>query len=77
MVKKNSEKGADNSAPAEPKLRIAVVMKDFINSFNYAPHLNDKCFRSWNRGQIIFNENEIEDLIKLNAPIRIFIEDVD
>ncbi|HEV2917615.1 MAG TPA: hypothetical protein VGW78_07780 [Candidatus Babeliales bacterium] len=76
MVKKPEVKGAEKSAPLS-KQRIAIFMKEFVHSFCYAPHLPDKCFKKWQRGQLVFDENDIENLKQLNAPIRVFIEDVD
>jgi len=76
MAKKPEVKGAEESAPLS-KQRIAVFMKEFIHSFNYSPHLTEKCFKKWQRGQLVFDESEIEKLKQLNAPIRVFVEDVD
>lgn len=75
MAKKMKSDGAEQSAPEDNRLRIAVLMRNFVHSFRYAPHCNEKCFKNWNAGQVIWNKNEIEQLKSLNAPIRIFVED--
>jgi hypothetical protein len=61
---------------ADSRQRIAIFTKNWMEATLLAHGLPNKCLKSWKSFQVVFNPEDIERLLSLNAPIRIFIEDV-
>jgi len=62
-----------------PKKRekIAVFMNNFSHVVYAGPDEHHRQLSTFRRGQIIFDESLIDDLLKMDAPIRVYYRDVD
>lgn len=56
--------------------QIAVLLKNFSKSTPICPQHWHKSITTWQRGQVVWNEAEVVELIALNAPIEVFYQDV-
>lgn len=59
------------------KNRIAIFFSNWKQVFQYAPQTNNHFVKNYHLGQIIFDEKLIFELLHQNAPIKVYIEDVD
>jgi len=57
--------------------RIGILLKGFVQSLPLGPHSHQCVYKKWSAGQIITNPKDIEMLIGLNAPMGVYIKDVD
>lgn len=62
------------SLEKESRQRIGIFTKNWMESTKLAAGLPNCCLKSWKKMQIVFCEEDIERLLSLNAPIRIFVE---
>lgn len=59
------------------KRRIAIFLKSWKQVFQYAPQTNNHFVKNYHASQIVFNEDLILELLTQDAPIKVYIEDVD
>jgi hypothetical protein len=73
-MSKHNKKIDSGSAIFEPEnlKKIAIFYKNFAMVKDAAAHLQVKYYKTWARGNICYDENEIEELINLNAPVEIY-----
>lgn len=78
MVKKKDEmEGAEEiSAPCN-KMKIAIMMKKFIQTSKFGAQSHYVSMKTWNAGQVVYKTADIQELKELGAPMRMFVEDVD
>jgi hypothetical protein len=62
--------------PAKLLMRVGIMMMDFMQVSPYASNSHHAHYKKWKSGQLIFNAAVIEELKNLNAPIKVFVEDV-
>jgi hypothetical protein len=82
MIEESTESGSSNISmedcevdKADEKNRIAVFYANWIESTLLVPGMPNCYFHSWKIRQIVSEKNDIERLISLNAPIKVYIED--
>lgn len=59
----------------EEKNRIAVFFANWIESTLLTPGLPNCYLHSWKIRQVVSEQSDIERLISLNAPIKVYVED--
>ena len=59
------------------KVRIGILMRPFMQCTSYGPHVLNKHVKAWSRGQIVWNEQDVEKLLELGAPLEVYCRDVD
>lgn len=57
--------------------RVGILFDRFIHTISYGPHTPQKEYKSWLRGAVIDNEEELQLLLELNAPIKVYFRYVD
>lgn len=63
---------------ADPvKNRIGVFYKNWMESAQLAHGMTNCYLTSYKNGQIVSNEVNIDRLVSLNAPMRVYVEYVD
>lgn len=75
-----SDGALEDKAPEKKKAkkeRIGILMRSFMQCTSYGPHVLNKHIKAWSRGQIVWNEQDIEKLLELGAPLEIYFRDVD
>jgi hypothetical protein len=75
VIRVNEEKEIVSTLPTSRRF-IGVLMKNFSKSEAVCPQYWHKSVRSWKKGQVIWNEQEVDELVSLNAPIEVFYQDV-
>jgi len=71
MNKNNREK--NNSPEQSGELeRIGILINKFLEVIPQGIQTHEKIIKRWERGQIIWNQKDIDRLIELNAPIEVY-----
>lgn len=73
--KKSNETASESKEAVQRKQRVGIIMKKFIDTKDYSPSNPYKHFKPYHAGQVIFLESEIDHLLSIDAPIKVFIED--
>lgn len=60
-----------------PLERIGIMMNKFMQTTPLGPQTHEKNIKCWQRGQIVWNEKDIDMLLGLNAPIKVYFRDAD
>jgi hypothetical protein len=72
----SKDESAGEKPALAPRARIGVMMKGFVESNQYSPAYHYSCLKRWEAGKVIHNAADIDRLLSLNAPIKVYIEDV-
>ena len=62
--------------PTKHSMTIAIMMSKFVQTKKFGAQSHYVSMKTWNAGQVVYKESDILELISLNAPLRIFHEDV-
>jgi len=73
----NRNESAGQKPALAPRERIGVMMKLFVESNKYSPSHHYSCLKRWEAGKVIYNAADIDRLLSLNAPIKVYVEDAD
>ena len=63
--------------PKRPKEYIGIMVKNFRQCTSYGPHVLDRSIKNWDAMSIIKNKTDIDELVKLGAPIEVYYRYVD
>ena len=87
MAKKKEEEGALAQEAKAPVLsapviekkreRIAIVMKNFNQLIQSGPSIHHRHIKGFKRGEIVWKQDVIDELVKINAPLEVYYRDVD
>jgi len=58
------------------KKRIAIFTKRFVQVGNNANKSYQQICKIWSKGEVVWNEINIDELMLVNAPIEIYCQDV-
>jgi hypothetical protein len=79
-MKKANEAASIYEAVASKKAnlqRVAIFMRNWMEVSKLSAAHTTCSLKSWKRGETVFSESDVERLLSLNAPVKVFIEDVD
>ncbi len=57
------------------KDRIAIFTQNWMEVAAYSAHVRDKNINPWRKGQVVYLDADIDRLLQLNAPIKVYVED--
>ncbi len=57
--------------------KVGIFYKNWIETALLAAGLPNCAHKSWRIGQVVYGVEDVERLVSLNAPIKVYIEDVD
>lgn len=77
MSKKNKHIWEPHEAPKIKKERLAVFMQPWKIVQSYGLNASNKHITSFRAGQLVFDDEKIDSLLKQGAPIRIYVHDVE
>ena len=79
MAKK--QKGFSDAATSQvaamPRIRIGILRAKFMHCKQYSPNVSLKNIKCWPAGTIVWNEDDLDELLAENAPIEVYYKDVD
>ena len=72
--KKSDAKSEDETRSPFRKERIAIFIRNYNETISHSCHIQS--WKQWAANQIVRKEEDIERLIKMKAPIEIYLKDV-
>jgi len=72
MSKNKKENPSVSAEGVKQQQKVGIFFGNFVQVTSCGHQSYEKHIKRWSRGQLIWNEKEIEDLIKLGAPIEVF-----
>lgn len=71
-MSKSKKQHSSASAEEMHRQKIGIFLNNFMQAIPVGHQSHDKHIKRWNRGQIVWKETEIDELIKLGAPIEVY-----
>ena len=79
MSKRKKDESADASSAEDVEVeleRVGVFLRHFKIVRKYGPSCMNSHVTSYRAGQLVWNEEEIHQLLEMGAPLRVYIHDV-
>lgn len=77
MSKKKRSDASTEVGASTRRERIGILLKQHMQCKNYGPHTGVRNIKGWARGQIIWDEKDLDDLLEDGAMIEVYYRDVD